>query len=291
MKMIKLIVDSTCDINNEITDNYDVDIIPLGIAIGGISYLDGVDIDVDTVYMHMREGKVPKTSQITYKSVVESIEKCVANNEDFIYLSFSSKMSGTYNFAKKIIDSYKEKYPERKMEVVDSRGGGGGSALIAVQILKMIEQKIPFEAIVKQVHFMANHVVYFFTLADLDWLHKGGRVSKPVSYVGDILNIKPFLTVKDGTIVVSKMVRGSKKVIQTLIKEVYKGTGKFSNQVIAISHADDLKAALKVEQKIKETIKGCRTTIFQIGAVLGTHLGIGGVGVFFFDERPEFYEL
>jgi len=109
--------------------------------------------------------------------------------------------------------------------------------------------------------------------------------------MGNALNIKPYLTVKDGKIIFSKMIHGSKKTIQLLVKDVKEGTVKFSNQIIAISHADDIKTALNVERKIKEAVDGCKTTIFEIGAVLGSHLGIGGVGVFFLDEKPEFYEF
>ncbi|MGD9568764.1 MAG: DegV family protein [Sedimentibacter sp.] len=289
--MIKLIVDSTCDINSEIADNYDIDIIPLSIAIDGVSYLDGVDIDINTVYKYMREGKVPKTSQVSFESVSKVIEKCASNNDDFIYLSFSSRLSGTYNFAKKIIGVYKEKYPECKMAIIDSKGGAGGNGLIALQALKMIEKKIPFDTIINQIQFMVEHIFYYFTISDLEWLSKGGRINKTVGYVGNVLNIKPYLTVKDGKIIVSKMIHGSKKTIQTLVNDIKAGTEKFSNQIIGISHADDITTALYVEQKIKETITGCKTTIFEIGAVLGSHLGIGGVGVFFFDEKPEFYEL
>lgn len=289
--MIKLIVDSTCDINELISSNYEIEVIPLGITIDGVSYLDGIDIDVETVYKHMREGKVPKTSQVSFESVTSVIEKCISNDDDFIYLSFSSKMSGTYNFTKKIIDAYKEKYPQRKMAVIDSRGGGGGAGLIALQTLKMIENKLPFETIIKHIQFMVEHMTYYFTISDLECLSRGGRVSKTLSYVGNALNIKPYLTVNDGKIVLSKMIHGSQKTIQTLIKDVKNGTSKFSNQIIAISHADDIDAALNVQQKIKAAVEGCSTTIYEIGAVLGSHLGIGGVGVFFFDEEPEFYEI
>lgn len=289
--MIKIIVDSTCDINSEITDNYDIEIIPLSITIDGVSYLDGVDINIDTVYKHMRDGKVPKTSQVSFESVSKVIKKCISNNDDFIYLAFSSKMSGTYNFAKKIIETYKEKYPERKMEIIDSKGGAGGTALIVLQALKMIKKNLPFETIINQIQFMIDHIVYYFTISDLKWLTTGGRISKTIGYMGNALNLKPYLTVKDGKIIFSKMIHGSKKTIQTLVKDTKERTAKFSNQIIAISHADDLKAALNVERKIKEAIVGCKTTIFEIGAVLGSHLGIGGVAVFFLDEKPEFYEF
>ncbi len=289
--MIKLIVDSTCDINNLITDNYGIEIIPLNITIDDKSYLDGVEIDVDTVYGYMKDGVVPKTSQVSYESVTKAFDKCVSKIDDFIYLAFSSKMSGTYNFAKMILDDYKEKYPERKMEIIDSKGGAGGASVIAIQARKMIVKGLPYETILKQMQFMAEHVVYYFTISDLNWLAKGGRLSKSLGYVGNMLQIKPYLTVEDGMIVVSKMVRGSKKVLNTLVSAVETGITKFKKQIIAISHADDLETALKVEEKIKEVVKGCKITIFQIGAVLGSHLGIGGVGVFFLDEEPEFYEF
>lgn len=289
--MTKLIVDSTCDINNSITDNYNIDIIPLNIVIDGVSYLDGVEIDTDTVYKNMRVGKVPKTSQASYESVTKAFDKCVSNNDNFIYLAFSSKMSGTYNFAKNIINIYKEKYPRLKMEIIDSKGGAGGASLIAIQALKMIEKKLLFETIVEQIKFMTNHMVYYFTITDLEWLSKGGRISKPLGYVGNILNIKPYLTVKNGKMIFSKMVRGSQKVLKTLINDVQLGTVNFKKQIIGISHSDDLDTALKIEKIIKNTIHDCKTTIFQIGAVLSSHLGIGGVGVFFLDEEPEFYEF
>jgi DegV family protein with EDD domain len=289
-EMIKLIVDSACDINSEITDNYDIEVIPLNITIDGVSYLDGIDIDIDTVYKHMKNGKVPKTSQVSFESVSKAIDKCISNNDDFIYLAFSSKLSCTYDFAKKIIDEYKKKYTERKMAIIDSKGGAGGNGLIALQALKMIKRNLPFETIVNQIQFMIDHIVYYFTITDLEWLSKGGRINKTMGHVGNVLNIKPYLTVKDGKMVVTKMIHGSKKTIQTLIKDVKIGTEKFSNQIIAISHADDLNAALNVEQKIKEAVVGCKTTIFEISAVLGSHLGIGGVAVFFLNEKPKFYE-
>lgn len=291
LTMIKLIVDSACDINGEIKDNYDIEVIPFSVTIDGVSYTDGVDIDLDSVYEKMRSGRVPKTSQVSFEAVSKVVEKCVSNNDDFIYLAFSSKLSGTYGFAKKIIDAYKEKYTERKMVVIDSKGGAGGNGLIALQALKMIKRNLPLETIIRQIQFMVNHIVYYFTITDLEWLSKGGRINRTVGYVGNALNIKPYLTVEDGKIIISKMIHGSKKTIRTLVKDVAEGTKKFSNQTIGISHANDLNTALNVEQLIKEAVTGCKTTIFEISAVLGSHLGIGGVGVFFFDEEPEFYEF
>lgn len=288
--MIRFIVDSTCDTTRYIKDNFDFDVIPLSITIDDKSYLDEVEIDSETVYDRMRNGKVPKTSQISYESLTKVLDKCIANQWDFIYLTFSSKLSGTYNFAYKIFEIYREKHPERKMEIIDSRGGAGGAGLIAFQVLKMININLPFETIVNQINFMIDHTVYYFTISDLEWLSKGGRVSKPIGYVGNVLNIKPYLTVDDGKMIVTKMVRGRKKALKTIVNDVLSGASNFKNQTICISHANDIETALYLEEKIKEVMPQCKTLIFQIGAVLGSHIGIGGIGAFYLDKKPEYYQ-
>lgn len=289
--MIKLIVDTTCDLNSDITDNYEVGVIPLNIVIGDKSYLDNVEMTADQIYEKMKQGIVPKTSQASYESITKAFDKCIDNEEDFIYLAFSSKMSGTYNFAKNILNTYKEKYPERKMAIVDSEGGCGGSSIMAIQILKMIEQGLFFETILEQIEFMKENIVYYFTVDDLEWLAKGGRVSKPLGFVGNKLKLKPYLTVKDGKMIVTRIFRGSKKVFNHLVEDVQKGTVNFKDQIIGISHSNDLDKALELEEIFKNTIEGCKTTIFQIGGVLGSHIGLGGVGIFFFKEKPKHYQF
>lgn len=290
MKLTKLIIDTTIDRNLEMEQKYDFEVIPLSIILDNQSYLDGEEITVDAVYEAMRSGKVPKTSQISYESLTKVLDKGIQENEDMIYLSFSSKMSGTYQFAHQIMEEYKEKYPERKMALVDSRGGAGGGALVALQALKMIEAGKPFDEIVRQMEWNIDHVLYKFTLRDLDWLVKGGRVNKTTGYVGTALNIKPYLIVDDGFIKMHKLVRGEKKIYKKLIEDVKSGLGNFTDQTIGISHGDDEETARAIEAKLKEELPDCQTQVFRIGAVLGSHIGIGGIGVFYFDERPEWYQ-
>ena len=288
--MTKLIIDTTCDRNLEMEQQYDFEVIPLSITLDDKTYLDGEEITVDAVYEAMRSGKVPKTSQISCGSLTKVLDKGIQENEDMIYMSFSSKMSGTYQFAHQIIEDYKEKYPERKIKLIDSRGGAGGGALIALQALKMIEAGRPFEEIVHQMEWNIDHVFYRFTLRDLNWLVKGGRVNKTTGYVGTALNIKPYLIINDGFIQLSKLVRGEKKIYKKLIEEVKNGVGDFTDQTIGISHGDDEETAKKIEDMIKESLPNCKTQVFRIGAVLGSHIGVGGIGVFYFDERPDWYQ-
>ncbi len=283
-------IDTTCDQNLEMEQQYDFDVIPLSITLENQTYLDGEEITVDAVYEAMRSGVVPKTSQISYESLTKAVDKNILKNEDMIYLTFSSEMSGTYQFAYQIIEEYKKTNPERKIALIDSRGGAGGGALIALQALKMIEAGESFEKVVSQMEWNIEHVHYKFTLRELDWLVKGGRVNKTAGYVGTALNIKPYLTIKDGFIQLSKLVRGEKKLYKKLIDDVKQGADNFKDQTIGISHGDDEETARKVEAMIKKALPDCQTQVFRIGAVLGTHIGIGGIGVFYFDERPEWYQ-
>lgn len=235
----KLILDSTCDVNAEMKDSFDFEVIPLSVIINDQVFLDGKDIELETVYDHMRQGIVPQTSQISFESIATVLEKCIAAKEDIIYLSFSSKLSGTYNVARQVIADYQAKHPERKIALVDSEGGSAGSGLIALQALKMIEMGFSFEEVLDQMKWNVKHVQYKFTLTNMNWLVKGGRINKATGYAGTALSIKPYLIVKDGQMIVHKLVRGQKKVYKQLIKDVSEGVGTFTDQTIGISHADD----------------------------------------------------
>ena len=289
--MTRLIVDSTCDINDELKRRYDFDIIPLSIILDDQAYLDGFEINTDKVYEYMKNGGIPKTSQISYGSLTSVLDKCVENKEDFIYLTFSSKMSGTYNFAYGVLQEYKEKYPEIKMEIIDSEGGSGGASLIAIQALRMMEKNVSFENIVKNISFMKEHIHYHFTLPNIEWLAKGGRVNKGVGYIGDKLDLKPYLTVIDGKIELQKVVMGRKKSLKTLVDDTLAYVGDFKNQLFVISHADDMEAAKSLEERLKKALPESEVIIISIGSVLGVHIGLGGIGVFALDQKPEHYQF
>lgn len=288
--MTKLIIDTTCDRNDEMLNDPNLEIIPLHITLDNETYLDGEEIQLHTVYDYMRAEKVPKTSQISYDSITKTLNKCISEGHDIIYMAFSSKLSGTYSFASQIFEDYKTKYPNTKFELIDSKGGAGGGALIALQALKMIKRGFAFEDIVHHIKWSIDHVIYHFTLKDLKWLVLGGRLNKVAGYIGSTLHIKPYLVVEDGLIKVKELIRGQKRIYKKILNDVKNGVGKFVDQTIAISHADDEETARYIETKIKEMIPECKTIVFEIGAVLGSHLGIGGIGIFYYNEKPVEYQ-
>lgn len=287
--MVKIIIDSTCDLPEELIKKYDVGYLPLRVFLSDKEYLDGVTIRVDQVYQAMREGIVPMTSQPRPEDVNRLLENCCINNEDFIYLSFSSKLSCTYQLAVSVVQELKDRYPNVKMEVADSKGGSTATGLIALQAAKMADLGYSFEDILAEVYQLIDHVEHIFTISNLNWLIKGGRISRREGIIGDILDIKPVLHVRDGIMEVVKKVRGRKKALSAVVDMVTERIRDFPDQILGISHADDLNTALELYEMIKQRIGEKKIIINKIGSVLGSHLGIGGVGIFFFNKKPNLY--
>lgn len=289
--MIKLIVDSICDLPEEIFEKYDVEVLPLRVLIDDKEYLDRENITIDEVYAEMRKGVLPRTSQVSPGNIYEIFDKNCEEGNDFIYLAFSSVLSGTCNLAKKIAEEFKEKYPERNIEVVDTKAGAIGIGVIAMQVLKLIESGVGFEKIIEDTYEMVGSIEHLFILEDLNWLMKGGRINKVQATLGTMLDLKPMLQVNNGYLEVIKKVRGKKKSINMLLDLVEERMNGFKDQIIGIGHADDEDIAKEVVKAIKERFgEDAKCVITKIGCVLGAHLGIGGVGVIFFNKKFDFYE-
>ena len=175
------------------------------------------------------------------------------------------------------------------MEVIDTKSGSLATGLIALQASKLLEAGRSFESVINTIRKMIEHIEHVFTITDLNWLIKGGRISKSQGIIGSMLDIKPILHVNDGIMEVIQKVRGKKKALKTVMDIVEKRIKRFPNQIIGISHADDIDTAKEIQFMIESRIEGAKVIISKIGSVLGSHLGIGGVGVFFFNDKIETY--
>lgn len=289
--MIRIITDSTCDIDKQLLADYDLTILPLKIIINGHEYTDTVDIQINEVYEAMRQGIVPKTTQITYDDVYACFDRFCQQGDDLIYLAFSKAMSGCYTFANLIAEDIRLKYPRSRLTIIDSRCGSGALGLMVLQALKMAELNDDYTVITATLQDMAQHVELIFTLTDLNWIAKGGRLSRTAGYAGTLLNIKPILEVDNGQIITTRAVRGRNHSIAEVAQEIARRAAGFPDQLISITHADDIEMAYELEKQLNELLPHCQTTITCIGAVLGVHLGIGGVGVYCFNSRPDNYLL
>ncbi|WP_338031221.1 DegV family protein [Clostridium paridis] len=284
--MVKFIVDSTCDLPEDLIIKSNISLIPLKVLIDDKDYLDKKTINVDEVYSAMRRGILPKTSQPNPKDMYDIFEECCNKGEDFIFLSFSSALSGTYRLAKTIVLELKERYPKINMEVIDSKSGSTATGLIILEAIKFTQESgHSFYEIVGKIRNLVTHIEHVFTIADLNWLIKGGRIGKTQGVIGNILDIKPILDVSNGEMEIIQKVRGKKKALHRMVDILEERAGNYKEQIIGVSHADDIETAEELVNMIKIKLGYKQFIINKIGSVLGSHLGIGGVGIFFFNDE------
>lgn len=283
---VKILADSACDLPLSFYIENNVTLLPLKVHVNGQDYEDVKNIDSKTVYDAIRSGNVPKTSQASPLLFEETFTKMAENNEDGIYIAFSSELSGTYQTAVMILDQVKEKYPSFNLTIVDTKCASLGQGLIVKEAAKLAANNVSKEEILNDVHFRVRHMEHLFTVEDLDYLAKGGRVSKASAFLGGLLNIKPILNVEDGKLVPIEKIRGKKKVLRRLI-EIMKERGSFlSDQIIGISHADNEATALEVKAMIEEEFHPKEVYISSIGSAIGAHTGAGTISIFFLTQLP-----
>lgn len=281
---VKILADSACDLPLRFYEENNVTLIPLKVHINDEEYEDVKTIDPKTVYDAIRAGNVPKTSQASPLIFEEIFMKMASNNEDGIYIAFSSELSGTYSTAVMILDQVKEKYPNFNLTIVDTKCASLGQGLIVKEAARLAANNVPKEEILKVVQFNSQHMEHLFTVEDLDYLAKGGRVSKASAFLGGLLNIKPILNVEDGKLVPIEKLRGKKKVLRRLIELIQERGSKLQEQIIGISHADNEETALEVKAMIEEAIRPKEVYISSIGSAIGAHTGAGTVAIFFLNE-------
>jgi DegV family protein with EDD domain len=287
--MIRFIVDSTCDLPEDVMKEHGILMVPLHVLLNGNDYRDKVDIAPDEVFAAMMKGQVPKTSQTGPEDVSSIFQFCCDSGEDFIYLTFSSALSGTYQLAKVMLSEFQQKYPHIRMQVIDSKAGSVAIGLMALQAVQLIEAGYAFDFVAEQLSFMADHVELVFTIADIGWLVKGGRISRLQGMLGSILEVKPILEVKNGLINVIKKARGSQKALAMIVDTLLERIAAVPSQIIGIAHSENMPGVDKIKNMLTEKIGATTFIICKIGSVLGSHIGIGGLGLFFFNQLPEPY--
>lgn len=286
---VKILSDSACDLPEEILKEYDIDIIPILLSKDGVEYQDGVTLKPEKMYDDMRNGQVYKTAQIPPLVFEEKFEEIAKNKESTIYICFSSGLSGTYNTSVLVNDALKDKYPDLDIDIVDSRSASVGFGLLVYQAAKMAKAGKSKGEILNVLDFYVKHIEHIFTVDDLEYLFRGGRVSRAKAMVGGLLNIKPILDMpEDGTLRPIEKVRGRNKVLKRMldIMEERGGNADLKNQTIGINHGDDIEGALKLKEMIQEKY-GCTDFVLNIiGCAIGAHSGPGTLSVFFLNERP-----
>ncbi|MGH1040982.1 fatty acid-binding protein DegV [Bacillus wiedmannii] len=282
---VKIITDSAADLPVELLQAYDIDLIPLRVYDEAeTEYLDGVTLESVTLLQKMREGAVYRTSLPSLETFQEKFVSYAKEGNPCIYLAFSSELSGTYQSSVVIKEEVKETYADLDLEIIDTKCASLGQGLVVLEAAKMAKDGASKEDILKRVDFLMNHIEHIFTVADLQYLVRGGRLSKVAGFIGGLLNIKPILNVEEGKLVPLEKVRGKKKVLGRIV-DIMEERGKdLKGQTIAMTHGDDLETAEALKSLITERF-GCEVFIVNtIGAAIGAHTGPGALTLFFLNE-------
>jgi DegV family protein with EDD domain len=287
--MTRIIVDSTCDLPDNLLKRYSIITLPMLMSLDGTEYQDKVTITPSAVYDAMKSGVVPKTSQVDYGALTDVFDELTARGEGFIYLAFSSGLSGTYGASKVICDEYIERFPELDMAVMDSRGGCMATGLIALQAAEQLENGVAFKDVLAHIIEMTVRVEHVFTIADLRWLVKGGRLDPLSGMIGSLLNVKPILDVRGGKIEIIKKTRGFPAAIEAVAAIAADRARSFPEQLIGIAHAGNLPGVELLKNAVMATLGATNFVVSEIGSVLAAHLGVGSLGLFFFNSKPKGY--
>lgn len=279
--MIKLIVDSGCDLPEELLSKYDIGIIPLHVIVDGVDRKDNGTIDSKEMYEEMEKGAVVSTSQVNHADFFEYFDTCSDDNE-YIYIALSSILSSTYQSAVFVQNELKESRKNFKLHIVDSKSATMCNALMCMKALEMIEAGEKVIDIVDKLNSMVNSLEVIGAVDTLKYLERGGRIGKASAVIGNILNIKPLIRVKASIIENFDKARGDKQKIKKMIDYIISRVGEenISSTIFGVSHADnDLQADIVIE---KLNLLGAKYVYkAQLTAVLGAHTGKGIITVSF----------
>ncbi|MFJ7825212.1 DegV family protein [Psychrobacillus sp. NPDC096623] len=281
---MRIIADSATDLPKAFFDDNKVLLAPLRVHIDEDEYEDIIGIDSSAVYTAIREGKQPKTSQVSPELFLRLFEDLAKSGEEGLYIAFSSALSGTYSTAMMMREQLLETYPDLKLTIIDSQCASLGYGLVLKQAVKLRDEGMDNAQLIEKVRFYAEHMEHLFTVEDLDYLARGGRVSKASAFIGGLLNIKPLLHVEDGKLVPIEKIRGRKKVFKRMLDLMEERGENFSDQVIAISHSDDEATALELKQMIEDRFHPKSIEIHLIGSTIGAHVGPGAIALFFLNK-------
>lgn len=278
---------NTADLPPEFLETNALPVACLGYSIGGESY-NGRDavLEPKAFYALMREGKETKTFQVNPDGAKELLEPLVQQGYDVLHLAFSSGLSGTFSSMKIAAEELREKYPERRVVVVDTLCASMGEGLMVYKALQMKSGGASLDEVKNWVEENKLRLCHYFTVDDLNHLYRGGRVSKTAAVVGTMLGIKPVLHVdNEGKLIPVTKIRGRKQSIAKLVDYMEELTKGVQNDTFFISHGDCADEAEYLAKLIEERLGIQNHMISFVGPTIGSHSGPGTLALFFFGEK------
>ena len=282
----RIITDSCCDLSLETYDQLDLVYVPMCLNFRGAEHRDLSEQFIKTFYNGMRDGETASTAAVNPTEWAAVIEPVLAAGDDALVLAFSSGLSTTYQSAVIAAEELSGRYPQRTIKVVDTLCASLGQGLLVYYASKKQAEGMSLEELYAWVEDNKLHLCHWFTVDDLMYLKRGGRVSAATAVVGTMLQIKPVLHVDDeGHLINVGKARGRKASIDALAKKLGETGLPGRNDVAFISHGDCIEDAQYLEKILKEKYGVKEVFTYYVGAVIGSHAGPGVLALFFIGDK------
>lgn len=287
MRDFVIITDSGSDLTMEIVDKFDIKVVPMGLTIDETTYRhyhDYRELSSEDFYAKIRAGKIGTTSCVNVGDAYDEMEQHIKDGKDILYLSFSSGMSGSYKSAMIAAQDLKEKYPNADIRVVDTLCGCIGLGMIVFLAAKKKAEGLSLDEVEQFVEENKLNICHYFTVDDLQYLQKTGRISHLKAIFGSIIGVKPiFVLDNDGKVLNITKARGKKAAMKALCDAACTTSSK--QEYFFVVHADAENDANNVKTVLQEQYPNAEVFVSQVGPILGNNVGPGAVALIFYGEK------
>jgi DegV family protein with EDD domain len=288
--MIKIMADSTCDLSKKIVEKYNIGVAPLNIIISGTTYRDKIDIETDEFFKILPIlEELPTTSMPSPEEYLKIINKAIEDGyKEILCICMSSGTSGSYQSAVLAKDYFFENNPNStvKIYVVDSLSMSHGSGWLILKSAMLLESGYSFDELIQFNENYKTRVKHFLCVDDLNNLIKSGRLTNASAFIGKLLRVKPIMSMKKGKGAIVAKERGRNRVFKFYIDEFIRRVDNEITDFVIIGYTSDMNIAKDLAEKIRlETDFKDEIYIMQMGAAVGTHVGLGGLSMFFVEKE------
>ena len=284
-----IVTDSSCDLPAELAQELELAVLPLTLTLGGkeyANYLDGREIGFSEFYGRIRQGEVAVTAAANLEGYLSIMEPILQAGKDILLLVFSSGLSSTYQVSLLAAEELSQKYPQRKILPVDTLCASMGQGLLVYLAARQRGEGKSLQEVPDWVEKEKYHLCHWFTVDDLMYLKRGGRLNAATALVGTALGIKPVLHIdNEGHLINMGKARGRRASLTALVDKMAELAVEPQGQVAFISHGDCLEDAKAVEQMLKQRLGVKKVIISYVGPVIGAHTGPGVVALFFLGKE------
>ena len=294
MSKFSIMVDTSCDLSQEYLDKHSIKTVPIMFNLDGVEHKGGrwQEISDAAFYDALGSGSSAGTTLINQETFREIFTDYAERGEELLAILLSGGLSGTYQNAVLALEEVKEKYPDCKIFVLDSFNAAGGVGIVTIEAVNKRAEGASLEETGKWLEERRHRCLSLFTVDDLMYLHRGGRLSKVQAVAGSIIGIKPLLNVHpDGTLKLKDKARGRKAALERLVAQMKRSLNPDTELgAIVVSHSNCREDAETLVELIKKDTKVDEVFIEMMGPVIGCHVGPGCIALFFVADmdRPEY---